>query len=130
MQHRLACLGLAVALTGPSLADGGVTVQLPDPGQISATASSDFLMQLVVANVIGMNCPDFSLTDGEWALITGTADRVAQALTLDTATYDDEYYGPAFARLDRSGACAAEGPKIAPLIQRLRSMGGGTDPIG
>ncbi len=124
-------LFLALALTAsPVLADGGVKVQLPDPGQIAGAASADFLMALVMANVVGMNCEGFILTDGEWALITGTADRVSEALQIDTGTYDDQFYGPAFAALDQPGTCGAEGPKIAPLIGRLKSMGGSTDPIG
>ncbi|GAB1361626.1 hypothetical protein MASR1M32_08620 [Rhodobacter sp.] len=127
--RRLAALCLAT-LALPALADGGVTVKLPDPGQIAAAASPDFLMALVMANVAGMNCPGYALSDGEWALVTGTADRVAEALQIGTGAYDDQYYGPAFAALDKAGTCETEGPKIAPLIDRLRSMGGGTDPIG
>lgn len=127
--RRLAALCLAT-LALPAHADGAVTVKLPDPGQIAAAASPDFLMALVMANVAGMNCPGHALSDGEWALVTGTADRVAAALQIGPGAYDDQYYGPAFAALDKAGTCAAEGPKIAPLIDRLRSMGGGTDPIG
>lgn len=127
-------LTLTLFLAGPTLtpafADGGVTVQLPDPGQIASAASPGFLMELVMANVTGMNCPGATLTDGEWALITGTADRVAEALQIDTGSYDDQFYGPAFAAIDQPGTCEAEGPRIAPLIERLESMGGSTDPIG
>jgi hypothetical protein len=126
--HRIALA--ALLLSAPALADGGVTVTLPDPGQIAAAASPDFLMQLVMANVAGMNCPGFALSDGEWALITGTADRVAATLQIGTGAYDDDYYGPAFAALDAPGTCDREGPAIAPLIDRLRGMGGSTDPIG
>ena len=43
-----------------------------------------FLTRLVMANVTGMNCPGYALSDGEWTLITGTADKVAAALKLDT----------------------------------------------
>ncbi len=121
---------LSLCLATPALADGGVTVQLPDPGQIASAASPEFLMQLVVANVVGMNCQGYILSDGEWALITGTADLVAEALQVGPAVLDERYYGPAFAALDQPGTCAAEGPGIAPLIDRLKSMGGGTDPIG
>jgi hypothetical protein len=121
---------LTLCLASPTLADGGVTVTLPDSSQVTAAASPDFLMQLVMANVAGMNCPGFALSDGEWALITGTADRVAATLQIDAGTYDDDYYGPAFAALDAPGTCDREGPRIAPLIDRLRGMGGSTDPIG
>lgn len=122
-------LGL-IALPHSGVADGGVTVKLPDSGKIAAAASPEFLMALVMANVTGMNCPGYALSDGEWALVTGTADRVAAALNIGAGAYDDSYYGPAFAALDKRGTCDAEGPKIAPLIKKLRAMGGGTDPIG
>lgn len=120
----------AVLMATPAYADGGAKVQLPDPGQIASAASPDFLMALVMANVVGMNCEGFLLTDGEWALITGTADRVAAALQIDTGAYDDQFYGPAFAALDQAGTCQNEGPKIAPLLEQLKSMGGSADPIG
>lgn len=127
--RRLLALCLA-ALPPPALADGGVTVKLPDPGQIAAAASPDFLMALVMANVAGMNCPGHALSNGEWALVTGTADRVAGALKIGASAYDEDYYGPAFAAMDQPGTCDREGPKIAPLIQRLKSMGGSAEPIG
>ena len=127
--RRIAFL-LTLALPLPALADGGVAVKLPDPDRIAAEASPEFLMALVMANVAGMNCPGHALSDGEWALVTGTADRVAGVLRIGTAAYDEDYYGPAFAALDQPGTCDREGPKIAPLIRRLKAMGGGTDPIG
>ncbi len=129
------CLPLAtmlctLPLATQALADGGVTVRLPPAASIAEAASPDFLMQLVTANVVGMNCPGFTLTDGEWALITGTADRVAAALQIDSSAYEDQFYGPAFAAIEAAGTCEREGPKIAPLIERLRALGGSTAPIG
>lgn len=122
-------LMLAV-LAGPALADGGVTVRLPEAAQLSAAASPDLLHQLVLANVIGSNCPAFAISDGEWALLTGSADMVAEVLELDTARYDAEFYGPAFATLDQPGACEAHGPGVRTVIDQLKAMGGSTDPIG
>lgn len=128
---RKTLLALLLSLpAAPALADGGVIVALPDPGQIARIASDAFLHELVLANVVGMNCEGYQLTDGEWALITGTADLVAAALKLDTDAYDGRFYGPAFAALDQPGTCAAEGPKIAPLVVRLIGLGGGTTPVG
>jgi hypothetical protein len=104
-------------------------VKLPPDDAIQGVASRDLLAELVQANVTGMNCPDFMLTDGEWTLITGTADKVAAVLGIDTNAYDADFYGPAFASLDKAGTCAAEGPKIRPLIDRLIGMGGGTEAV-
>jgi hypothetical protein len=124
-------LGLILLLTGPVLADGGITVQLPDAGKIVVAASPEFLTELVVANVVGMNCPAFAIDQGEWTLITGTADKVAEILKVANASdYDDKYYTPAFALLDKPDTCSVEGPKIKPLIDRLKEMGGDTKPIG
>ncbi len=124
-------LFLLIALTaGPALADGGITVQLPDDATIAAAATPEFLMELVQANVIGLNCPGFTLDQGEWTLITQTADKVAAALKLGVSAYDDQFYGPAFASLDVAETCAKDGPKINPLVERLKAMGGGTDPLG
>ena len=117
-------------LAAPAFADGGITVQLPPDARIAEAASAEFLMDLVQANVVGMNCPGFPLTDGEWTLISQTADKVAAVLKIDTAAYDDKFYGPAFASLDKPDTCAKDGPKIKPLIDKLKAMGGGTDAIG
>lgn len=114
----------------PALADGGVTVKLPSDAAVAKAASPAFLAELVQANVVGMNCPGYRLGDGEWALVTGTADKVAAALQINAAAYDDQYYGPAFAALDDPATCDTKGPKIAPLIKRLKAMGGSTDSIG
>lgn len=81
----------------------------------------------MVANVVGMNCTGYRLTDGEWALLTGSADMVAEALTIrNSSDYDTRFYGPAFDHLDRPGTCATEGTRIAPLVDRLEAMGGDT----
>ncbi|MCU0826692.1 MAG: hypothetical protein MUE52_04650 [Tabrizicola sp.] len=126
--RRLALLTALIA--GPALADGGITVKLPDDTQIAAAASPEFLMELVVANVIGSNCTGFQINQGEWTLLTGTADKVAEAIgVMDAGEYDDSYYHPAFDLLDQPGSCATEGPKIQPLIERLRAMGGDTLPL-
>ncbi|MGL4236543.1 hypothetical protein [Tabrizicola sp.] len=122
---------LIALLATPSLADGGITVQLPDDAKIAEAATPEFLTELVNANVIGMNCPGFEIDQGEWTLITGTADKVAEAIgVMDAGEYDDKFYGPAFAMLDKPESCAKEGPKIDPLIERLKAMGGDTKPIG
>jgi hypothetical protein len=126
MKHIL----LITLLAAPAFADGGITVRLPDDARIAEAAKPEFLAELVVANVIGMNCPGFEIDQGEWTLITGTADKVAAALKIETTAYDDQFYGPAFAMLDKPGSCEAEGPKIAPLIEKLKAMGGDTKPIG
>ncbi|MEZ5798970.1 MAG: hypothetical protein R3D63_16730 [Paracoccaceae bacterium] len=119
-----------ILLATPVLGDGGMTVRLPDDAAIAQAASPEFLTALVMANVAGMNCPGYALSDGEWTLITGTADKVAAALGIGSAAYDDQFYGPAFAAMDDPATCGAEGPRIAPLIRRLKAMGGNTDPIG
>ena len=127
MKQLLTCLSLFAV---PAWADGAVTVRLPEDAAIAKAASAGFLTQLVTANVAGMNCPGYALSDGEWALITGTADKVAVALGISAAAYDDQFYAPAFAAISQPGTCDREGPQIAPLIDRLRAMGGGTHPVG
>ena len=47
---------------------------------------------------------------------------------LSVDTYDSKFYAPAFGALDADpDFCAQEGPKIAPLIDRLVEMGGVID---
>lgn len=118
----------------PVLAEDPGFVTLPREERLAEVASPDLLAALVTANVVGMNCPDYPLTQGEWALLTGSADMVAAFLEVkDTGAYDSDYYGPAFDLLDRPETCATEGLKIALLIAMLMEMGGDTvllRPIG
>ena len=118
---------LLTLIATPALAEGPGLVRLPDEAAIAGAATPDFLTELVVANVVGMNCDGYRLTDGEWALLTGSADMVAEALTIrNSSDYDTRFYGPAFDLLDQPGTCATEGPRIAPLVDRLKAMGGDT----
>ena len=112
MNTPLACLALiaASALTAPALADGGVTVKLPPTEAVAKAASPDFLTQLVMANVVGMNCPGFTLSDGEWALITGTADRVAKALKISTGAWNGASSASAWAWAVDTVRCLASWP--------------------
>jgi hypothetical protein len=114
-------------LATPALAQDPGFVTLPDDAAVAKAAMPEFPMELVVANVVGMNCADYRIDDGQWALLTGTADKVAEAIGVkDASEYDDKFYGPAFDMLDKPETCATEGPKIAPLVERLKAMGGDT----
>ncbi|MBD9526035.1 MULTISPECIES: hypothetical protein [Paracoccus] len=122
-------LSAGMTLAGMALADGGVTVQLPDVSGLSADQAKALIAELANVNVITSNCPGYEVTDGEWTLITGTGDKLADKLGLDATTYDRSYYGPAFKLLDDPEACDRIGPTAKPLIQRLIGMGGGTTPL-
>ena len=118
---------LLTLIATPVLAQDPGFVTLPWEERIAEVASPELLRALVSANVVGMNCPDYPLSQGEWALLTGTADLVATKLgVVNTGAYDRDFYGPAFDLLDQPGTCASEGPKIEPLIAMLMDMGGDT----
>lgn len=104
-----------------------VTVALPDISTLSRAEGQVLLKELAEVNVMTSNCPDYAISDGEWMLLTGTGDRLAAQLGLDPATYDRDYYGPAFQLLDDPAACGRVGPKAKPLIARLIAMGGETE---
>ena len=113
------------ALAFPALADGGVTVPLPDTATMSPAEARALMTRLAEVNVITSNCPAYAVSDADWTLITGTGDQLAGQLGLDAANYDKQVYGPAFKLLDDPQACDRIGPTAAPLIARLKSMRGG-----
>jgi len=123
---RLAALALALALLpAAALADGAVPVTLPTLPVVDDPASYDSLLSdLVIANVISSNCPGYEITNGEWGMLTGTADMVAAAMGLSTEVYDSNYYGPAFDVLDDPNACALYGPTVRPMLDLIASWGG------
>lgn len=121
---RLATFALAL-LPLPALADGAVPVTLPTLPAIADPAALDTLLSdLVFANVISANCPGYEITDGEWGMLTGTADLVAEAMGLSTEIYDTDYYGPAFDALDDPASCALYGPTVRPMLELIESWGG------
>ena len=124
-------LASLVALTAPlsALADGGVTVPLPELSDLDPGSFHVLLRSLVTSNVVSENCPGFEVTMGEFALLTGTADRIAEAMGLSIEDYDRLYYFPAFAALDKPDICARMGPRVAQDIEMLVALGGGTEPL-
>ena len=120
---------VAIGKSTTAMADGGITVELPDVSQIGDGEARQLLAELANVNVITSNCPGYGISNGEWTLITGTGDRLAARLGLDPSSYDRQYYGPAFKLLDDPGACDQIGPKARPLIDRHIGMGGGTPPL-
>lgn len=129
MKAIAAAAGALILTAGAVLADGGVTVQLPDIANIDDAQATTLIKDLATVNVITSNCPGYEITNGEWTLITGTGDLLAAKLGLDAATYDKTYYGPAFKLLDDPQACDRIGPTAKPLIAKLVGMGGGTTPL-
>ena len=129
MNSVTAVAGALAMMTGAALADGGMTVPLPDVSALPEAEAKALIADLANVNVITSNCPAYAITDGEWTLITGTGDRLAAQLGLDAAGYDRAYYAPAFKLLDDPEACDRIGPMAKPLIGRLKSMGGDTKPL-
>ena len=127
----LRCLAVALALPGAALADGGVAVPLADVSGFSDAQAEALLGALVTANVVSSNCVDWAIADGEWALVTGSADRLAyEVLGLSVDDYDARFYGPAFRLLDDPATCAARGPEVRGLIELLVDLGGSPVPSG
>lgn len=121
---------LAVILFSATVAhaDGGVTVPLPTIPQMPEADLEHLLRELVVANVVSANCQGFEYGTAEWALLTGSADLIAQRLGIGVGEYDVRFYGPAFAMLGKPETCATQGPRVRPLINRLIAWGGSLTP--
>ena len=122
---------LTLALCIPTLpqADGAIAVAMPNFPDFSEAQNQEMLTALVTAVVVGMNCPGFEITDGEWSLLNGAADIIANnELGLSVDAYDAGYFSPAFALLDKPDTCAVEGPKVLPLVEFLIGLGGSRDP--
>lgn len=130
MKALLAAVAVSFALTFPALADGEIYVQLPDLSDIKGEEAKAFLTEVVLANVVSSNCTDFAVTDEEWSLLTGSADILAhEQLRLTIDDYDADYYGPAFAALDKPDTCKVDGPKVQPVLDRLVELGGSRDAL-
>lgn len=125
MQRLLATTALCLALATPALADGKIYVQLPDLTAYRGAEAEAFLAELVMANIVSSNCAGYEVTEEEWSLLTDSADLVAYGqLGLSVDDYDARYYMPAFDALDRPDTCAAEGPKVEPMLEKLVEYGG------
>lgn len=122
---------LLAALPMAALADGGLTVPLPDLSGVPPAQAEALLAALVTANVVSSNCPGYAISDGEWALLTQSADRIAyDLLGLSVDDYDARFYGPAFRLLDDPATCGARGPEVRGYLRLLEDMGGSILPVG
>ncbi len=119
---RIAALSLLLAV--PAKADSLVAAGTPGLQRMEPAAAERLLSEVVNAVVMAQNCPSYGVSDGEWTLLTGTGDVLAGKLGLGIAEYDRRFWRPAFAELDRPGACGREGPKVQLLVQRLIALGG------
>lgn len=105
-----------------------IEVPLPDITQLSETDARNLARSIGEANVITSSCHDYQISGGEWTLLAGTADLLADQLGMDPAEYDQAFNAPAYALLDDPAACDRIGPQATLLIARLVAMGGGTGP--
>ncbi|MDH3264324.1 MAG: hypothetical protein OEM24_10025 [Paracoccaceae bacterium] len=118
---RIAALSLLLAL--PAKAENLVEAGAAGLRRLEPAAAERLLSEVVNAVVMAQNCPAYGVSDGDWTLLTGTGDVLAVKLGLGIAEYDRRFWGPAFAELDRPGACGREGPKVRLLVQRLIAGG-------
>lgn len=126
MLRKILVAGLILAVGAQqAAADGKIYVQLPDLSAYTGQKAEAFLEKVVLANVVSSNCPGFEVTDEEWSLLTDSADLLAYGqLRLNTGDYDDKYYTPAFAALDKPGTCEAKGPEVEEVLSELVDRGG------
>lgn len=130
MKTLIATIATTLLLATPALADGKIYVQLPDLSGLTGAEAEAFLSEVVLANVVSSNCPDFTITDEEWSLLTDSADILArEQLGLSVDDYDSQFYGPAFDALDRPETCAEAGPGVQPTLDRLVELGGSREPL-
>jgi hypothetical protein len=121
-----AALALSLTLAAwPAAADGpefrGV---LPDAAALAPYTRPEALAVLVQAVVIGQNCDGLRTTDGEWALLTGSADLIADRLGLSVEAQDDDFWRPAFGLLDEPQGCTRHGWAVRKAVGWLEGLGG------
>lgn len=116
---------LSLPLAAPATADGAVPVTLPDVSWLTDAQAEALVTALVRATVFGQNCPQYYTTDGEWQLLTDTADALSDRLGItDAAELDAQFWNPAFAALDEKAACERYWREVPEAIDLLKDMGG------
>ena len=130
MKTLFATIAATLLLAGPALADGKIYVQLPDLSGFTGAEAEALLTEVVLANVVSSNCPDFAVTDEEWSLLTDSADILARGqLGLSIEDYDFRFYRPAFNETERPDRCEVFGPDVQPVIDRLVELGGSREAL-
>ena len=121
--------GTALLVTvPPSAAQDRIEVPLPDISALDDEAAAELARRIGEADVITSNCTAHEISGGEWTLLAGTGDLLAEKLQMEPAEYDRNFNAPAYSLLDDPEACDRIGPQVAPLIEELVAMGGATEP--
>ena len=129
MRRPLLPLILA-ALPLAAMANEHLTLLLPDVSDLSPADAEALLTDIVAASVVSSNCPDFGGTEGEWYLLTLTAERLAyEVLAIRVEELELAYYQPAYSLIEDPATCAAEGPKVQKTLALLMERGGSTTPV-
>lgn len=85
---------------------------------------ADHLLRMIAhARVAQGNCPGQTQTAAPFLLLAGAEDALVARMALDGAALD-RVYAPVIAALAKPGFCAAEVPRIAPLLDMLVFWGG------
>lgn len=106
----------------------GAMAAPPDMSDLPRKEQHALLLALVRANVAGVNCAGYEISDSEWKFITDAADQLAGNLGLSTDDYDARYYKPAFDGLDADPEfCPREGVQAPETLQRVLAIGGSID---
>jgi hypothetical protein len=119
---------ILAAVAFPAMADESAVVTLPSLAKIKATAdnTATFMMELAQAEVVGLNCEGYKISRAEAALINGTVDLLADDFDFNPEFRKQNVYGDALASVADPATCDRDGPKIKPLLDQLRDMGGST----
>jgi hypothetical protein len=131
MFKKVLVAGLLLA-TGAqqALADGKIFVQLPDVSSYTGHRAEEFLAEVVLANVVSVNCTGYEVTDEDWSLLTDSADLLAYGqLKLTTDDYDTYFSKPAFDALDEPGTCEEKGPGVEQVLAELVALGGSREAL-
>lgn len=127
-QLRLALPKLLLCCTlllGSSVGAAPITtIQTPPADAIATLSTATSLQALSLTNLIATNCNVADLPASDAALLAGTAQAVANHMSLSTGDYFDQYIAIALQQFSTPDACTKHAGMTRDLVEQIKALGG------
>lgn len=122
--HRIVAIGSFVVICAAASAKPYSMIQTPPDAAVDSLATEETLHQLVLFSLVAGNCGIADMTSGDAGLLAGTAQMVAERMTIGADRYFSDYVYPAMAQIATPDGCNRHADAARAMIGHVKDIGG------